>query len=68
MDVASIASFSTQLSQTQLREQVQISVLKSAQEMAETGALQLLESVSASMPPPVTSADSNLGSMIDIRV
>ena len=68
MDVASIASFSTQLSQAQLRDQVQVSVLKSAQEMAETGALQLLESVSANTPAPVSSANPNLGSQIDIRV
>ena len=68
MDVASIASFSTQLSQAQLRDQVQISVLKSSQELAASGVLQLLESVSATTPAPVSSANPNLGSQIDIRV
>ncbi|MDG5499580.1 YjfB family protein [Marinobacter sp. BGYM27] len=66
MDVASIASFSTQLSQSQLREQVQISVLKSAQDMAQSGVLQLLDSVTATAPTP-TSANSNLGSLVDVR-
>ncbi|MGP4844044.1 YjfB family protein [Marinobacter sp. 1Y8] len=67
MDVASIASFATQLSQGQLREQVQISVLKSAQDMAQSGVLQLLESVTASAPVPTTSANSNLGTLVDVR-
>ncbi|WP_165495696.1 YjfB family protein [Marinobacter halodurans] len=68
MDVASMASFSTQLSQSRLQEQVQISVLKSAQDMAQAGALQLLESVTASAPVMATSANPNIGRRIDIRV
>ncbi|WP_162628748.1 MULTISPECIES: YjfB family protein [Marinobacter] len=68
MDVASIASFSTQLSQSQLREQVQISVLKSAQDMAASGALQLLEGVTEAAPTTATSANPNIGSQIDVRV
>ncbi|MDX1456496.1 MAG: putative motility protein [Marinobacter sp.] len=68
MDVASIASFSTQLSQAQLQQQVQISTLKTAQDMAASGVLQLLDSVAASSPVTATSANPNLGSQIDIRV
>ncbi|MDX1755984.1 MAG: putative motility protein [Marinobacter sp.] len=68
MDVASLASFSTQLSQAQLQQQVQISTLKTAQDMAANGVLQLLDSVTASTPATATSANPNLGSQIDIRV
>lgn len=68
MDVTSIASFSTQLSQSRLQEQVQISVLKSAQDMAQAGALQLLESVTANAPVTATSANPNIGGQVDIRV
>lgn len=67
MDVSSLASFATQLSQSRVQQQAQISVLKSAQEMASAGALQLLESVSQSAPPSPTSANANVGSQIDVR-
>ncbi|MDC0661007.1 putative motility protein [Marinobacter sp. SS21] len=68
MDVASLASFSTQLSQAQLQQQVQISTLKSAQDMAAASVLQLLDSVATSSPVTATSANPNLGGQIDIRV
>ncbi len=68
VDVASLASFSTQLSQAQLQQQVQISTLKTAQDMAAASVLQLLDSVAASSPITASSANPNLGSRIDIRV
>ncbi|PVY70654.1 putative motility protein YjfB-like [Tamilnaduibacter salinus] len=67
MDTSSLASFATQLNQSQVQQQVQISVLKSAQEMASSGALQLLEGVSQSVPTSPTSANPNVGSQIDVR-
>jgi hypothetical protein len=51
-----------------VREQAQISVLKSALETQSAGILQLLESVTESAPPAASSANPNLGSQIDIRV
>ncbi|PAV25110.1 hypothetical protein CF392_12740 [Tamilnaduibacter salinus] len=67
MDTSSLASFATQLSQSQVQQQVQISVLKSAQDMASSGVLQLLEGVSESAPSSPTSANLRVGSQIDVR-
>lgn len=67
MDVSSLASFATQQSQTQLREQVQISMLKTAQDMAASGTMQLLDSVAQTAPVSTASSNPNIGGNIDVR-
>ncbi|WP_372925832.1 putative motility protein, partial [Marinobacter sp.] len=42
-DIASLAASSTQMSQQNVREQAQIAVMKQSQDMAQQGAMQLLE-------------------------
>ncbi|SFL94509.1 putative motility protein [Marinobacter zhejiangensis] len=66
MDVTALASYSTQLSQAQVQQQAQLSVLKTAQDLAAAGALQLLEAIPS--PQPVAAGDSRIGSLIDIHV
>lgn len=67
MDVSALASFSTQLSQAQVQQQAQLSVLKAAQEIAAAGALQLLEAIPAPQPT-AASSNARIGGHIDIRV
>ncbi|SDW77072.1 YjfB family protein [Marinobacter mobilis] len=67
MDISSLASFSTQLNQADVQQQAQLSVLKTAQDMAAAGALQLLDAI-PSPQPSVSSGDARIGSVIDVRV
>lgn len=67
MDIAALANFSTQLNQAEVQQQAQLSVLKTAQDMAAAGALQLLEAIPAPQPS-VSSGNARLGGHIDIRV
>lgn len=66
MDITALANFSTQLNQAEVQQQAQLSVLKTAQDMAAAGALQLLEAIPA--PQPSVSSDARVGGFIDIRV
>ena len=63
MDVSSIGSLSTALSQSQTGDAVSTLVLKKAMEIQEQSALQLLQGL-----PPVASNPPNLGNSVDIRV
>ncbi|GAA3568007.1 MULTISPECIES: YjfB family protein [Marinobacter] len=67
MDVSSIASYASLQSQGQVREQVQLSVLKTAQDMASQGAMQLLDSVAQTAPVSTASSNPNVGNNIDVR-
>lgn len=68
MDVSSLASFATQLSQAQVQQQAQLSILKTAQDMAAAGALQLLEAIPSPQPSVAASSDARIGGHVDIRV
>ncbi len=62
MDVSSIGSQNTPLSQGQTREAVSTLVLKKAMQIQEQNALQLLQAL-----PPVASNPPNLGNSVDVR-
>lgn len=67
-EIAAIASASTQLNQQRLQEQAQISVLKKSLDIAQQGALQLLEGVSETAVATASANPSdNVGSLIDVR-
>jgi hypothetical protein len=57
MDVSAIASLSTQMSQAQTADAVQVAVLKKAMDIQEQSALQLLQAVPNNPP--------NLGNNVD---
>ncbi len=57
MDVSAIASLSTQMSQVQTADAVQVAVLKKAMDIQEQSALQLLQAVPNNPP--------NLGNNVD---
>lgn len=61
MDVSSIASVATELSQTRTADAVSIAVLRKALDIQEQGALQLI----AALPLPPTSNPPNLGNTIN---
>jgi hypothetical protein len=62
MDVSSIGSLSTALTQAGPEEAVSMLVLKKAIDIQAQTALQLLQAL-----PPVTSNPPNLGNSIDVR-
>ncbi len=62
MDVTSIASLSTALSQTEVADAVGIRVLKKAMDIQEQSALQLLQAL-----PQPPSNPHNLGQNIDVK-
>lgn len=67
-DIASIATASTQLNQQRVQEQAQLSVLKTSLDMAQQGALQLLEGVTeTAMATTGANPSDNIGSLIDVR-
>lgn len=68
MDISSYASFSSQLSQARLQEQVELSALKSAQDMAAASVLQLLDSVAQTAAVSTASSNPNVGVNIDLHV
>ena len=61
MDVSSIASLATSLSQTQLHENVGIAVLKKALDTERSGAAALLNA----LPAPSSNLPAHLGQNID---
>lgn len=63
MDVSSIGSLSTALSQAQTGDAVSTLVLKKAMQIQEQNALQLLQAL-----PPVANNPPNLGNSVDVRV
>lgn len=63
MDVSSIGSLSTALSQAGTGDAAAIQVLKKAIDIEAQNALQLLETL-----PPVSSNPPNLGNSVDVRV
>lgn len=63
MDVSSIGSLSTALSQAQTGDAVSTLVLKKAMQIQEQNALQLLQAL-----PQVTNNPPNLGNSVDVRV
>ncbi|MBU2952854.1 YjfB family protein [Marinobacter sp. F3R08] len=67
-DIASIAAASTQLSQQRVQEQAQISVLKASLDMAQQGALLLLEGVTeTAVVTTGANPSDNVGSLLDVR-
>lgn len=67
-DISSIAAASTQLNQQRVQEQAQLSVLKASLDMAQQGALQLLEGVTeTAVATTGANPSDNIGSLIDIR-
>ena len=63
MDVSSIGSLSTALSQVQTGDAVSTLVLKKAMQIQEQNALQLLQAL-----PQVSNNPPNLGNSVDVRV
>lgn len=63
MDISSIGSLSTALSQAQTGDAVSTLVLKKAMQIQEQNALQLLQAL-----PQVTNNPPNLGNSVDVRV
>ena len=63
MDVSSIGSLSTALSQAQTGDAVSTLVLKKAMQIQEQNALQLLQGL-----PQVSNNPPNLGNSVDVRV
>ncbi|TXI79427.1 MAG: putative motility protein [Dechloromonas sp.] len=63
MDVSSIGSLSTALSQAQTGDAVSTLVLKKAMQIQEQNALQLLQAL-----PQVSNNPPNLGNSVDVRV
>lgn len=67
-DISSVAAASTQLNQQRVQEQAQISVLKTSLDMAQQGALQLLEGVTeTAVATAGANPSDNVGSLIDVR-
>jgi hypothetical protein len=67
-DIASLAAGSTQMSQQNVREQAQIAVMKQSQDMAQQGAMQLLEGVTeTSVATAGANPSENVGSTVDVR-
>lgn len=66
-DIAAMAASSTQMSQQRVQEQAQISVMKQSMDMAEQGALQLLEGVTnTAVPTTGANPGEQLGTRIDV--
>ncbi|MBU3695151.1 YjfB family protein [Dechloromonas sp.] len=63
MDVSSIGSLSTALSQAQTGDAVSTLVLKKAMQIQEQNALQFLQAL-----PQVSNNPPNLGNSVDVRV
>lgn len=67
-DIAGIAAASTQISQQRVQEQAQIAVMKQSLDMAQQGALQLLEGVTAtSVATTGANPSDNVGSLVDVK-
>lgn len=62
MDISSIGSLSSALSQSQVGDAVSTLVLKKAMDIQAQSALQLLQAV-----PPVASNPPNLGNSVDVK-
>ena len=62
MDISSIASLSTALSQTNAGDQVATAVLRKAMDIQAESAAQLLQSV-----PPMPGNPPNLGNTVDVK-
>ncbi|MGM0768250.1 MAG: YjfB family protein [Pseudomonadota bacterium] len=66
-DIAAMAASSTQMSQQRVQEQAQISVMKQSMEMAEQGAMKLLEGVTnTSVPTTGANPNEQVGTRIDV--
>ncbi|MGP9832061.1 YjfB family protein [Marinobacter sp. NSM] len=67
-DIAGIAAASTQISQQRVQEQAQIAVMKQSRDMAQQGAMQLLESVTeTSVATTGANPTDNIGSLVDVK-
>lgn len=67
-DIASMAASSTQMSQQNVREQTQIAVMKQSQDMAQQGAMQLLEGVTeTSVATTGANPSEQVGTTVDVR-
>ncbi|MGC8119696.1 putative motility protein [Marinobacter sp. VGCF2001] len=67
-DIAAIASGYTQIKQQQVQEQAELAVLKKSMDIAQQGALQLLEGLTqTSVATTGANPSDNVGSMIDVR-
>ena len=61
MDINSIASASTELSQARIADAVSIAVLRKTLDIQEQTAMQLIQA----LPQPVTSSPPNLGNTVN---
>lgn len=67
-DIAGIASSYTQIKQQRVQEQAELAVLKKSMDMAQQGALQLLEGMTeTSVATTGATPSENVGSMVDVR-
>ena len=62
MDVSSIARLSTSMAQTGTKQEVDIAMLKKAQDIQQSTATQLLAAI-----PPVQNLPANLGNTINTK-
>lgn len=67
-DIAGMASASTQMNQQRVQEQAQIAVMKESRDMAQQGAMQLLEGVTeTSVATTGANPSENVGSTVDVK-
>jgi hypothetical protein len=67
-DIAGIATSYTQIKQQRVQEQAELAVLKKSMDIAQQGALQLLEGLTeTSVATAGANPSDNVGSMIDVR-
>ncbi|MGM0951460.1 MAG: YjfB family protein [Pseudomonadota bacterium] len=67
-DIAGMASANTQMNQQRVQEQAQIAVMKQSRDMAQQGAMQLLEGVTeTSVATTGANPSENVGSTVDVK-
>lgn len=67
-DISSILASSAQMSQQKVQDQAQIAVMKQAMEMAQQGAMQLLEGVTeTAVATTGANPSEQVGSMLDVN-
>jgi predicted rRNA methylase YqxC with S4 and FtsJ domains len=67
-DIAGIAAGSTQMSQQRVQEQAQIAVMKQSMDMAQQGAMKLLEGVTeTAVATTGANPSEQVGSMVDVK-
>jgi len=67
-DIAGIAAGSSQMSQQKVQEQAQIAVMKQSMDMAQQGAMQLLEGVTeTAVATTGANPSEQVGSLVDVK-